>query len=454
MASVAEDHTFQSSTRAPSRNSQVADDHLDEKKAEPSDPEAQVTPPPRPDFPEGGWQGWATVAGAFCVQFCGFGYTSSFGVYQDFYVRKYMTNETASTISWIGSVNAFIVVGLGIFAGQLYDRGHFKLIIYSGSFFLVFGLFMLSLTKPDQFYQVFLSQGVCAGIGAGLLYIPSIAVISHYFNRRRVLAMSIVASGSSLGSVIHPIMLNNTLNGSLSFGNSVRASAGLVAGMLLIAILLMKPRLPPPAHTTPLIPAMVKFSKDSAYVWTTIGMFCVTLGFYYPMYYLQLDATEHHLSQDFSFYSLVILNFASFVGRLSSGFAAHAFGAPITITTASACIGAVLVGMIGVKTVASVVLVAIFFGFFAGAYIALNAPSFAVLADNFGEIGARMGVAFAVLSFAGLVGSPICGALLGTTTYTWWKPAVFAAVMTFTGAACLVVACTILYRRGKLIPRH
>lgn len=148
---------------------------------------------------------------------------------------------------------------------------------------------MLSLAQPNQFYQVrftdlcawrpsihlraqvFLSQGVCAGIGAGLLYIPSIAVISHYFARRRVLAMSIVAAGSSLGSVIHPIMLNNTLNGSLGFGNSVRASAGLVAGMLLIAILLMKPRLPPPAHTTPLLPAIRKFSKDSAYVWTTAG---------------------------------------------------------------------------------------------------------------------------------------------------------------------------------------
>ena len=124
---------------------------------------------------------------------------------------------------------------------------------------------------PNSRAKVFLSQGICAGIGAGLLYILSIAVISHYFNRRRVLAMSIVAAGSSLGSVVHPIMLNNMLDSSLGFGNSVRASAGLVAGMLLLAIVLMKPRLPPPAHTTPLVPAIKKFSRDSAYVWTSIG---------------------------------------------------------------------------------------------------------------------------------------------------------------------------------------
>lgn len=88
--------------------------------------------------------------------------------------------------------------------------------------------------------------------------------------------MSIVAAGSSLGSVIHPIMLNNTLNSSLGFGNSVRASAGLVAGMLLIASLLMKERLPPPTNTISFIPALKKFSKDRAYVLVTLGYAAAT----------------------------------------------------------------------------------------------------------------------------------------------------------------------------------
>ncbi|KAG1727503.1 hypothetical protein EDB19DRAFT_1750006 [Suillus lakei] len=35
-----------------------------------------------PGFLEGGLAGWATAFGAFLVQFCAFGYTSSFGVYQ------------------------------------------------------------------------------------------------------------------------------------------------------------------------------------------------------------------------------------------------------------------------------------------------------------------------------------------------------------------------------------
>lgn len=173
--------------------------------------------------------------------------------------------------------------------------------------------------------QILLSQGVCAGIGAGLIYVPSIAVISHYFQKKRTLAMSIVAGGSSFGSVIHPIMLNNTLNSSLGFGNSVRASAGLVTGMLLLACCLMRTRLPPPAKVTRIIPSIKKFSKDTAYVVATTGcvglflntcvgltqcvclsrrLFFFTIGFYYPLYYLQLDATVHNLSPQFSFYSV------------------------------------------------------------------------------------------------------------------------------------------------------
>lgn len=109
------------------------------------------------------------------------------------------------------------------------------------------------------------------GLGAGTVYIPSVAVISHYFQKKRALAMTIVAAGSSLGSVIHPIMLNNTMFGSLGFANSVRASAGLVSGMLLIACCLMHPRLPPPKKSLGFLPAIKKFSRDPAYIFGTLG---------------------------------------------------------------------------------------------------------------------------------------------------------------------------------------
>ncbi|KAG1888571.1 hypothetical protein F4604DRAFT_958936 [Suillus subluteus] len=113
----------------------------------------------------------------------------------DFYTQHYLTNETPSAISWIGSTSAFLLMTVGLVSGSLHDRGYFYHLIIAGSFLQGFCLFMLSLSKPDQYYQIFLSQGLGLGIALGLLYIPSVAVISHHFRRKRTLVMAFVATG-------------------------------------------------------------------------------------------------------------------------------------------------------------------------------------------------------------------------------------------------------------------
>lgn len=132
----------------------------------------------------------------------------------------------------------------------------------AGSVLCVFSLFMLSLSKPQQYYQVysrqcllvnlpypylnqvFLAQAIGVGAGSGLSYVPSMALLAQYFKKphRRALVMSIVASGSSLGGTLHPIMLNILFNGHVGFHNGVRASAGLIGGCLVLAICAMHPR--------------------------------------------------------------------------------------------------------------------------------------------------------------------------------------------------------------------
>lgn len=54
---------------------------------------------------------------------------------------------------------------------------------------------MLSLADPRQYYQLFLSQGVGMGLGAGLMFVPALSVQTHYWRKRRALAMGIVLSG-------------------------------------------------------------------------------------------------------------------------------------------------------------------------------------------------------------------------------------------------------------------
>ncbi|OBZ66095.1 Riboflavin transporter MCH5 [Grifola frondosa] len=394
-------------------------------------------------FPEGGLAGWTTVLGSFLVQFCGFGYSTSFGVYQNFYVRQYLTNESPSTIS----INTFLVISGGLVAGRLYDRGYFYPMLYSGSLLISFSLFMLSLAKPDHFYQIFLSQGLGAGLGTGIIYVPSVAIVSHYFQRRRALAMTIVASGSSFGAVIHPVMLNNMLNNRrFSFGTAIRASAGLVSGLLLVACVLMRTRLPPPQKSAHLGKALVKFSRDRAYVAATLGLMIFMIGFYFPLFYLQLDAASHGLSKTFSFYSLVIMNFSSFIGRLASGLVAHKFGVPNMIVGATFCCAVLILGMIGLGSLASVVVIGVIYGFFSGTYVALLPPLMAVLTDDLSELGARMGIAFTFSAVSSLVSTPIDGALL-TSRFIWWRPALFSGIMAFTGFTSFGAMLIILRRR-------
>ena len=69
--------------------------------------------------------------------------------------------------------------------------------LYVGNVLVVFGMMMLSLSK--NYWQVCLSQGLCMGLGAGLLYIPSLALVGIWFDKKRALAMGVVSSGIAVG---------------------------------------------------------------------------------------------------------------------------------------------------------------------------------------------------------------------------------------------------------------
>ncbi|KAG1742383.1 major facilitator superfamily domain-containing protein [Suillus paluster] len=373
------------------------------------------------DFPEGGFTAWGTALGAFLIQFCGFGYTSAYGVYEDFYTQTYLTNSTPSAIAWIGSVNAFLILSVGLISGRMLDRGAFYHVMKIGCLLQCFFLFMLSLAKPNGYYQIFLSQGIGSGFAIGLTNVPSLAVVSHHFQRRRAFMMAFVVAGASMGAILHPIMLNNLINGRLGFANGVRASAGLISGLLFIAYLLMRTRLPPQPKAVSYTRVLQNSLRDPAYVCACLGMAAFEVGFFSESFFLQLDSSLHGLGQTFSFYSLTILSAGSFIGRLTAGIISAYVGIPNTIIGYSSISSIVLFTMIGLRSVASVALIGISYGYFAGGCIAMMAPLISYLTPEISDIGVRMGIAFAIS------GAPICGAVL-TSHYIWWKPAVFAGV--------------------------
>lgn len=106
----------------------------------------------------------------------------------------------------------------------------------------------------------------------GITYGPCMAVISQHFSKRRTLVMSLVASGSPMGAVVHPIMLNHLLNGTVGFERGVRASAGFVSALLLISCLSMRTRaLSMSKPTTSYNAAVRKCTRDVFFILITAG---------------------------------------------------------------------------------------------------------------------------------------------------------------------------------------
>lgn len=79
----------------------------------------------------------------------------------------------------------------------MFDQGYMRYLISSGAVLIVLGLMMASLAT--EYSSIFLSLGVCTGVGMGLLFFPGISGLAVYFTTRRGMANGIAASGSALG---------------------------------------------------------------------------------------------------------------------------------------------------------------------------------------------------------------------------------------------------------------
>lgn len=133
--------------------------------------------------------------------------------------------------------------------------------------------------------------------------------------------MGIAASGSSVGGIIHPIMLNHLFHGSAGFHVGVRASAGLNLGLMAIALLLLKPRLPPKRTGVTMLPQLWSFCHDPPYVFAVLACvdsnlhikslflmfnraFFVLCALLFPFFFLQLDAITHGIDPNLAFYTV------------------------------------------------------------------------------------------------------------------------------------------------------
>lgn len=191
-------------------------------------------------------------------------YYQSFGVFQSYYVEA--LSETPSSISWIGSIQIFLLFFLGTFTGRALDAGYFRYLYIAGSTLVVIGIFTASCATT--YWQLFLSQGLCVGIGSGMLFCPSLALCSTYFHKKKSWAIGVGVVGSATGGIVLPVVVKVLLP-KVGFPWTMRA-VGLITLVCLAATnLIMRPRLKPRK-----VGSLVEWAafKEPPYVLFTIGM--------------------------------------------------------------------------------------------------------------------------------------------------------------------------------------
>jgi len=262
-------------------------------------------------IPNGGLTAWLQVLGGFFLLFNSWGIINTFGSFQAYYETNLLASSSPSSISWIGSIQGFLLVLVGALTGPIYDAGHFRALLLTGSALLVLGQMMLSLCQT--YYQVLLAQAFCIGIGAGCLFIPSIAILSTYFSTRIGLAIGIAASGSSLGGIIYPIVFHKLLP-QIGFAWSTRVLGFIILGTMVIPNACMRVRvLPATSRSLIDLPAFAL----PAYSLQVVGFFLGFMGLYMPFFYAQVYAVQAGITTEaLAFYLLPIMNSTSVVGRI------------------------------------------------------------------------------------------------------------------------------------------
>ena len=405
----------------------------------------------------------------------GRGIINTFGVYQEYYEADLLSSQTSSTISWIGTLQGFLLFLVGILTGPIFDRGYFRYLIGMGTFLVVFGMMMTSLGR--SYYQIILAQGVLVGVGAGCLFVPSVAIVATYFTTKRALMTGITAAGGSIGitnpfpispttlpwfpllyqslsdhqkppgGVIFPIVFRK-LQPAVGFAWATRIVAFMALGMLCISLAVMRMRVPPPKEARPLLD--LSAFKEATFNTFSLGLFLALVGLYFPFFYTPIYGTRiTRLGDDVSFYLLPVMNAGSIAGRIIPGLMADRLGS-LNMIIPHAFVAAILVfAWLVIDDAPGLWVFSALYGYFSGAIVSLPPTIVALVTRNMGLIGTRMGMSFTFAGFGLLIGNPIAGAILNVQEGKFKGAEVFAAVMLIAGAVTFAFLRLLLWQRGK-----
>ncbi|KAJ7482962.1 major facilitator superfamily domain-containing protein [Mycena galericulata] len=386
--------------------------------------------------PDGGLAAWLTILGASLVAFATFGTVNGYGSFNDYYATTYLSNYSPTLISMIGAIQVFILYSFAGLSGALFDAFGPRYMIPISGLVTCFAFFMLSVTKPQQIYQQYLTQAVLFSLGATFGFFPALAVCAHWFKRRLAFAVGFPIAASSLGGIIYPVLLDRLIP-RLGFGWTVRILAFILLGCFLIAsVTITTPRPPKPL---PRLSQMLAFRafRDPCYTCLCLGGWFSVFSTFNPFFYVGLYGTIANggVATVLTPYYLAIMCATAIVGRIIPGFVADRVGRFNVISVSTMLSGVLILGLWYTSAAQpNLIAFSTIYGFVSGPFFSLFSPCI-IQISPIEEVGARIGLAFVFMSTGALAGTPLGGVFIRKDTIPDFQHLIlFSGIMALIGS--------------------
>ncbi|TKA70654.1 hypothetical protein B0A55_08767 [Friedmanniomyces simplex] len=391
-------------------------------------------PDPGPP-PDGGRVAWTQVVLLHLTTFNTFGYTTAFGSFQTYYEST--LGVSPSTISLVGSVQIWLLFFIGTFSGRALDAGYFRHVYITGCILQLIGIFTTS--AATQYWQLFLSQGLCMGLANGLQFTPTMGLASTYFARKRAIVLGIGALGSCTGGVLFPILVQQLLP-RIGFGWTIRIIGFIMLAVDILTTALYRTRLPP-RRTGPI----VEWSafREAPYVLYCASAFFVFWGLYFAFFYVGSYGRDRlGMTYQESINLLLTMVCMGFVFRLVPNYLADRLGALNVMVPFVFLCGIMMFGWIGIHTPGTLYVFAAIYGAGSAGIQSMWPATLASLTSDLSKAGVRMGMGFSMVSFACLTGPPLAGALIQRRDGDYLYALIWAGTSFFVGGTLILAART------------
>jgi MFS family permease len=349
---------------------------------------------------DGGY-GWVAVGAAFTAHFIAFGIIYSFTVFFPSILREF--GQGRGKTSWIVSIAAGLMLGAGGLTGRLADRFGPGWVLAAGGALIGTGLTLTSYAT--SIWHVYITYGLVLGLGVSCAFVPSVATVGQWFDRRRGLATGIAVAGTGVGSlVLAP--LSSGLIDAFGWRSAMRilAGAGLVA--LLAAGSVMRARFAGPRRGG----AWAAARGNRTFKLLFFSSLVAAYGYWVPFVHLVPYAEDRGIGRASAAVLVSIIGIANTSGRVVMGAVADRVGRHRMMQFSALAMAVAMFTWPYARSWRALAIFGVFYALFAGAFIALLP---ALAGDYFGmnRLAGITGMLFSGAALGTLFGSPVTGML-------------------------------------------